>query len=37
VAAEGGGSKREVATIPIFWFAAIEHFKTVVTPEKTAK
>jgi hypothetical protein len=40
VAAEGSAaaSRREVAAIPIFWFAAMEHFKTVVTPEKkTAK
>jgi hypothetical protein len=37
VLADGGGGKREVATIPIFWFAAMEHFKTVVTPERAAK
>jgi hypothetical protein len=28
-----GSSKREVPATPIFWFAAVEHFKTVVTPE----
>ena len=32
-AGDAAGSRREVAVIPIFWFAAIEHFKTVVTPE----
>jgi hypothetical protein len=29
-----GSTRREVPAIPIFWFAAMEHFKTVVTPEK---
>jgi hypothetical protein len=29
-----GSTRREVAAIPIYWFAAMEHFKTVVTPEK---
>jgi hypothetical protein len=28
------GWRREVATIPIFWFAAMEHFRSVVSPEK---
>jgi hypothetical protein len=32
-----GGARREVAAIPIFWFGAVEHFKTVVTPERAAK
>jgi hypothetical protein len=31
--AEESGARREIAVIPIFWFAAQEHFKTLVTPE----
>lgn len=37
VAGEGSSARREVAVIPIYWFAALEHFKTVVTPEGGAK
>jgi hypothetical protein len=32
--ADGSGARREVPVIPIFWFAAQEHFKTLVTPER---
>jgi hypothetical protein len=35
--AEESGARREVAVIPIFWFAAQEHFKTLVTPEGGTK
>ncbi|HEX4440478.1 MAG TPA: DUF3179 domain-containing (seleno)protein [Thermoanaerobaculia bacterium] len=35
--AEESGKRREVAVIPIYWFAAQEHFRTVVTPESAAK
>ena len=30
-------ARREVPAIPIFWFAAVEHFKTVETPKVAAK
>jgi len=35
--AQNASSRQELPVIPIFWFAAVEHFKTVETPKSAAK